>query len=267
MPQSQSCFFVEYHGVHICVPHKHFASSVLGENLKYEPHVFDDLLNSVKPNAYFVDIGANIGIYSLLAARRVGSRGRVYAIELGVVAMKAMLLSIQRNDLRNIVPINMAASDEVGLNLILKNEEDTNIAARVLTPGDEVNSLPDPQNFSIAPAFPLDMVLQNLSRLDVVKIDVEGFEYPAMKGFSGSISRFKPLIFSEFSPYYQKDVVGNDGSEYLEFIFRFGYEGTVLHRDGQKENVAKDITRILRICENYLEKGIGHIDIMFVPSI
>ena len=71
------------------------------------------LKGSLSPGDIFLDVGANIGIYSIYAAHLVGDRGRVYAVEPHTVNFAALLQNIQLNGLLNVcIPMSSALSDE-----------------------------------------------------------------------------------------------------------------------------------------------------------
>ena len=79
----------------------------------YEPHVTDRLRQCLEPGGVFVDIGANVGFYTLLAARRVGNTGRVIAFEPNSTSLKVLLLNTLRaGDTIRVYPF--AVSDREG---------------------------------------------------------------------------------------------------------------------------------------------------------
>ncbi len=77
----------------IVVPQSSFISHYLRSDVPYEPHVSNHLLSSLKPGDVFVDVGANVGYYSLCAAAIVGDSGRVFCIEPDRLNVKCLLKS------------------------------------------------------------------------------------------------------------------------------------------------------------------------------
>ena len=108
----------------------------------------------------------------------------------------------------------------------------------------------------------LDDTLKDLERLDVIKIDVEGAEYRALAGALQLLNRFRPLIFSEFSPTMLKKVSGVGGAIYLEFLERLGYSISILGLDGQDIESGGHLEDII---DYYERQNTTHIDIIARP--
>ena len=76
---------------------------------------------SISKGDIVIDIGAHIGWYSLLASRRVGKEGIVYAFEPEPISFNILVKNIKLNDITNIVPIKKALSDSSGIQLLYIN--------------------------------------------------------------------------------------------------------------------------------------------------
>lgn len=81
---------------------------------QWEPYVSAYIRQRLRPGDIFVDVGANIGYYSLLASQLVGNTGRVYAIEASPGIYGSLLQNIELNGCRNVVALNAAAADTAG---------------------------------------------------------------------------------------------------------------------------------------------------------
>ncbi|HEV2703840.1 MAG TPA: FkbM family methyltransferase [Steroidobacteraceae bacterium] len=142
---------------------------------RWEPFLTTYIRSRLRPGDVFVDVGANIGYYSLLASRLVGSSGRVYSIEASTSNHAALLENIGLNHRNNIVAINAAAAATAGEVVIWQADErnlghNTTVAtlatAEGMKPeasvrGDTVDQLVGPDVFR---------------RARIVKVDVEGAE-------------------------------------------------------------------------------------------
>jgi len=157
--------------------------------LAYEPEM-KWFLAKLKPDSVFLDVGANIGLYSLHAARRIGSRGRVIAFEPTPHTYDLFIENIKLNRREEIIePHRFGLSDHTGdLPLVTGGrpasnrlgeegqDSDGNVAVKAL---DEIsNSL-------------------NLERLDFLKVDIEGGEAKMFAGAKDTLRKFRPLILLE----------------------------------------------------------------------
>ena len=81
----------------------------------------------------------------------------------------------------------------------------------------------------------LDECLADLARLDLVKIDIAGMEPLALRGFEHSLSRFRPIVFSEFHPWAIERATATAAIDYLHWLRQLYPAITILHRDGRRE--------------------------------
>jgi FkbM family methyltransferase len=81
---------------------------------RWEPFLTRFVLDTLRSGDTFVDLGANIGYYSLLASRRVSESGRVYSIEASPSIFERLKENIARNNVANITAIHAIVSDKEG---------------------------------------------------------------------------------------------------------------------------------------------------------
>lgn len=146
----------------------------------------------LKPGSLFVDVGANVGLFSLLAARIVGPSGRVVAIEPAPAAAQALRATVDANGLGTIVSVKeIAAGAEQGLGTLSVAQNSTH-SSLVAGDGAATNV--------VATIAPLDDALDGMLP-DMVKIDVEGFEANVIEGMK-AIFRANPdvLVVMDFEP-------------------------------------------------------------------
>ncbi|GGC80177.1 FkbM family methyltransferase [Undibacterium terreum] len=222
----------------------------------YEPNVTKVMREALKPGMNVLDIGANIGYYSVIAASLVGQAGIVYAVEPNSSNVKLIELSKRENGFQHIKIINSAAGEEFGM--LSLNSSYSN---------GTTSALPDSQhsllNSVIVPCVTLDGIIPVDCRIDVIKIDVEGFEYPAMRGAQRILSTWHPKVISEFSPDFMPLTAGVDGNTYLNYMFGLDYSASVIELDGSLLYAGQDIGKIMQA---YTEHGGDHIDLLFEHS-
>jgi FkbM family methyltransferase len=198
----------------------------------HEPHVERALRECLRPGDAVLDIGANIGVFSLLAAGLVGAHGRVIAVE-PLARNRALLArSAQANGYAQVEIIAAAAADRAGL-LELRTHPSTSNSAVPAAAGERLR---EAQGCSVTvPAVVLDEALGALERLDLVKIDVTGLEPRALRGLERNLARFRPILLSEFHPWAIERASVLAPLDYLRWLRTLYPAITVLYRDGTRE--------------------------------
>lgn len=188
----------------------------------YEPNVSGEFKKALGPGFYVLDVGANIGMFALLAAANVGESGRIIAVEPLRQNHRALYAGIVRNRFSNVQVLPFAASDKAGLISVRCAPDSSN----GIVGADEGSTDPD----AYVPTQRLEDVLSTLPRLDIIKMDIEGHEPAAWRGMKALVEKHRPSIFSEFSPIAMRNV-GQDASEYLAMLLAYSSRIRVLHRD------------------------------------
>ena len=130
-----------------------------------------------RPGDTVIDVGANIGVLSLLASRLVGPSGRVLAIEAHPSTYLALLNNLKRNPATNVSPVNIAVGPELGT---------VRFSDRL---DDDWNKVECDSGTLEVEVKPMDDVCAGYGHIDVLKIDVEGFELPVLKGATDVLAR------------------------------------------------------------------------------
>ena len=147
---------------------------------KYEPYLTKLILEKMKPAGVMVDVGANIGYYSLLTAKTVK---KVFAIEPEELNFSILKKNAQSNGLKNIELIKAAAGSRQGKAVIKRSK--VNLGAhKVVRSEGEIKMIR------------LDDVIKE--KVDVIKLDVEGMEGEVIRGAKNLIEKWKPIIFLEY---------------------------------------------------------------------
>ena len=173
----------------------------------------------LKKGMNVVDIGANIGVYTVLAAEKVGENGKVVAIEPEPKNYKQLLENIKLNNFQNVIPKNIALTDHEGLeklylsssfaghSLVFHEDEDSYINIPVTTIDKLVDEL-------------------NIKRIDIIKIDTEGAEMPILKGAEKTLKSNPNVKIFVASYHYPSQV-----KEVRQFLSDRGFKTKVSSRD------------------------------------
>ena len=152
--------------------------SVMGS---FEPTETGLITQRVQPGATVLDIGAHIGYFSLLFARRVGPAGHVYAFEPEPRNYKLLVRNVGENGYGNVTCVQAAAHVANGsVTLYLAND---NAADHRVAPGED-----DRETISVR-ALRVDDYLSNVAHVDFIKIDVKGAELSVLQGMNNLLER------------------------------------------------------------------------------
>ncbi len=158
----------------------------------WEPSISVVLERSLKPGMTAVDIGANVGYFSLLMASRVTPGGRVVSIEANPAMAGLLRETIAMNDLETTVALhNVAAADQAG-ELDFYIIPDRNLNSCILL--DEWRGKVDPTRLSRVRAAAADDILADLGPIDLIKIDVEGAEHLVWKGLKRTLANNPGIV-------------------------------------------------------------------------
>ena len=172
--------------------------------------------------ATFVDIGAHIGYYSLKAAPVVGPSGRVLAIEPNPETVRKLRDNIQASGARSITVEPVACADTEGT-LELFAAPEANTGETSLSRANASESGTAVTSYRVR-ARPLDDIIRDtgVSRVDAIKIDVEGAELLVLKGARETIARFHPMILVEIVDHKLRGM-GTSADELTGFLRSEGY--------------------------------------------
>jgi len=176
----------------------------------------------LRPGDVFVDIGSNIGLFTLIVASRVGNSGHVYAFEPYAKTYKRLLANVQLNHLTNVSCYQLALSDE---------ETQTDMAVS-LDGYDAWNSLAQPIAGNSFAVEKVNCTTWNkfaqennlVGWVTMMKIDVEGWEVHVLKGGYDTLSRTDaPILQVEFTEEASKSA-GSSCAELYHMLEELGYQ-------------------------------------------
>lgn len=161
---------------------------------EFEPLQTKTFIKTVKKGDTVLDIGANVGYYTILASKLVGPKGKVYAFEPDPDNLVLLNKNLELNGCKNVVVSPFALSDENGKDFLVKDS---------VNPGESTLSLRKKGKRIEIQKITLDAFLENegIEEIDVAKIDVEGAEIGVLKGGLKTLKNSKNLtLFIEDNP-------------------------------------------------------------------
>lgn len=160
------------------------------------------LATLLQPGGVFIDLGANQGEFTVVAAHLVGKDGRVFAFEPSPMMQERLFKNIELNGFQQVSIEPVAVADKPGRMTLYSPIE----AFQDGTMNDGLPTLyaqagAGSSSVTEVTVTTLDdwQVEQKLSRLDVIKMDIEGAELPALLGGLGVIQRFRPNLIIELN--------------------------------------------------------------------
>lgn len=183
---------------------------------EYEPEVAEAFRELLAVGDTVIDVGANVGYFSLLAATRLGPLGRVHAVEASRNTRKLLERNCHVNNMTHLITIHPYAAWK----------EDTDLQFYEAVSGKRgESSVREQEQYGsavVVPARRLDTLFSQIESLRLLKIDVEGSEVEVLEGATSLLDRFSPALIFELSPRYLREG-GRDSRELLEKLpgYRF----------------------------------------------
>ncbi len=216
----------------------------------FEPAETGFVRSVLKPGQSFIDIGANIGWFTILAARIVGPAGHVTAFEPRPTTGGRLRMSVAENGFRH-VDVRLVALGAASGRMTVA----TLIAAR--NPGGTwllATSFLEGAWHKGYERFEVDVVrLDDVApaRCDLLKIDIEGAEYLALSGGAGTIRRLRPIIICEINPQALRKVSELSAAELVRFVEAWGYRAHAIQADGPgpalPDGFAASLTEVVNV--------------------
>lgn len=214
----------------------------------YDSHGIAYLNKCLVKGDTFIDIGANIGSYTLVASKLVGNNGKIIAFEPVDTVSNRLEQNISLNKLENITVVKKAVyTDHALLSLHVASQENLGMSS-ILRHDSESGKIIDVE------AVALDEYLktQNILEIKLIKLDIEGAELFALQGMTNTILKNKPILMVEISSDVTKS--SDDRKKVFTFLQQHDYERHVIKENGELIRIndlhLKDYTNFVFICNN-----------------
>ena len=219
----------------------------------YEADVTEVFRRLLRPGDHVLDLGANIGYFTMLSAALVGPSGSVVAVEPNPSNARLVEASRRANGFAQVTVVQVAAGPAPGLLVLHRAHSNGTTSA---APDDQA-ALLEAETVGCVRA---ETLVPQGRRIDLIKVDVEGAEYLALSGCTDLIRRDRPRIVTEFSPGLMHGISGIDGSTYLGWLIGLGYGLNIVMPDGSLRPAEP-----AAIMAEHEARGTDHLDLLAEP--
>lgn len=235
------------------MPDDYIGASIIATQT-YEPHVTKVIRGVLSEGDTFLDLGANIGYFSMLASSIVKNDGKVLAFEPNPQNLQLMYESKIFNKCSNLTIYPYAASDAADI-------------LRFTTVGSNGGVVSehsvDQKHYLLVQAVIIDEILRNETRIDLIKMDIEAHEPAALKGMEKLLRRLKPKLITEFHPWAMRLNHPEPPEDFLMSLEKLDYQLSVILSNGNLGKISS-IEDIMKYW-NLLGKETAHLDLFANP--
>ena len=173
------------------------------------------ILSKIEPGWTVIDIGANIGFYTVQFSKKVGKNGKVLAVEPSFNNVYLLKKNIRANCLKNVSIIEKAVSSKTGIGKLYLSTGHS---------GDHrIYNTINKRKYIPIQTITIDNLTKNEKQVDLIKMDIQGAEYLSISGMSRTIKKFPNVkIVSEFSPKLLTES-GGKPDQFLDYFLSEGF--------------------------------------------
>lgn len=213
----------------------------------FEPVETNLVKRAVRKGSVVLDIGANIGYYTLIFAKLVGEHGKVFAFEPEPFNFKLLKKNVEINNYQNVILQNSAISNNNGKTKLYLSQEQS--GTHRIFPSDMCSN-----NYVEVEMIRLDDYFKNnvlAEKISFVKIDVEGAELGVLEGMKSLLELNKKLeILIEFIPPYIKEF-GANPIDILILLENYNFKIHLVNYKTQKIEEVLDKNILLKKYDGY----------------
>jgi FkbM family methyltransferase len=201
-----------------------YIGAAIEEHRTYEAHVERVIRNELREGSVFLDLGANLGYFSMLACSLVKDTGKVMAFEPNPQNLQLIYESQLHNHFANLIVYPYAVSDRSEILRFVTVGSNGGVVNRHSV--SQVHSL-------LVQSVVLDQVLSGEPRIDLVKMDIEAHEPAALRGMEGLLRRHRPKLITEFHPWALRRHCTEPPEEFLRQLEALDYRLSIILPDGE----------------------------------
>lgn len=209
---------------------RYVSQACLYDNYELEESNF--VRSHLKKGDHFIDIGANLGWFTLLASTIVGTSGQIHAFEPRSSTFEYLTRWIHDSKISEFVSLyNCGVSFE-------NKEAFINSSINTDNPGGSfVTTFKLEGDIQSEPIKLVQLDRLDIKKVNFIKIDVEGSELLALKGAQNLIKKNMPIIMSEINPEALASVSKCSANEYIQWLIECGYRVQIIDQDRGGEEI------------------------------
>jgi FkbM family methyltransferase len=222
-------------------------------NLVHEEETTTLFKKFVREGDVVLDLGANIGYFTILASKLVGPRGKVYSFEPEPTNFQYLSKNIELNGYANAFAFQKAVSDRPGTTQLFVCSYDS--GHHTINQYDGISAYrrgrkSEMRSIEIDTVSIDDFLRDKTDRVDIIKMDVEGAEALALSGMKETLTRNRAIkVFLEFFPLLMVKM-GSSPEAYAKSLLNdFGFSVYVIGHDYAMEGVGGDLIKISTVQE------------------
>lgn len=220
-----------------CSLNEHMGSQIFWRGF-YSGGQLKILDNLLQPEMTFVDIGANQGEFTVFAAKRL-TKGQVISFEPVSTVFKKLELNIKANNFKNVKLIQKGLGSQKGFFTVYSSGEeskDGTLNEGLYTIHSTIKRNEVYETIEII-CFDDFIEEQNINKIDVMKIDIEGAELEALKGAKKTIESSKPIIIMEVNEETSR-AAGYSAKELIDYLGNMGYRFELIISNGKSKPIS-----------------------------
>ncbi len=233
-------------------------SGFIAQGRVFDPHILSVLSGLVEPGTTLVDVGANIGWFSVIGSRLVGPSGKVLAFEPDPDNMRLLRANIRRNRAHNVRVLPAALSDKRSIALLSQSSENR---------GDHRLSCPSHGERRICvKTTTADIELaQHAGQVGVIKLDTQGSEAKILRGMQETLSSNPNIrVVLEFWP-YGLATCGQSAAELVELLATRPSSLWLLRTDFPPQPITpEDLLQLTK--QQYAPETQAHADLAWIAN-
>jgi FkbM family methyltransferase len=187
----------------------------------YEPQLVQTFCGIVRSGMTVIDVGAHVGIYAMMASRKVGPAGKVISVEPSPANAGLLRRHLRVNQCDNVEVIEAAIGEKPGEIAFTFRPDPTDPAAFANSMAYDIEG-----ERTTVPVVTLNDVCRSLTP-GLLKIDVEGAELLALRGADAVLGRHRPVVIVAIHPEPMR-MLGTTPRQLVEYMTGLGYAGKTL---------------------------------------
>jgi len=202
------------------------------DNPRYEPFLTETILSMIHEGDVFVDIGANIGYFTMLASNKLGSKGKVYCFEPDRDNFSVLKKNVESNGYWNVTLVNKAVFNREGKATLYKSGASNTDHSLYK------DALIDQKGFEEVDIISLDHY--PIGKIDIIKIDAQGAELDILLGMTDILTQDSLIIFMEF---WSKGLykIGKEPQEILDILWKNNFKLYEIREEKRKIVSVKEL--------------------------